>query len=186
MTLPSIIIVIAWIVFLSYWVTTALYAKKNIHFWRWFSLRLVMIALLFIFFHSQVFQKLEGYHLVMAGNQFWACIGALLTITGITFAVWARYHLGKNWGMPMSIKENPELVTSGPYTYVRHPIYAGILLAILGSTLTGNLGWLIVFLIIAIFFILSARKEEALMREKFPTEYGSYMKRTKMIIPYLY
>jgi len=60
-------------------------------------------------------------------------VGVALCALGIGLAIWARTYLGRNWGMPMSRKENPELVTSGPYAYVRHPIYTGLLIAMLGS-----------------------------------------------------
>jgi protein-S-isoprenylcysteine O-methyltransferase Ste14 len=60
-------------------------------------------------------------------------IGAVLFACGIALAVWARLHLGRNWGMPMTQRAEPELVTSGPYRFVRHPIYSGLLTAMLGD-----------------------------------------------------
>ena len=68
-----------------------------------------------------------------------AGIGLVLFGAGLSFAVWARIHIGRNWGTPMSQKDDPELVTSGPYRLVRHPIYTGILLAGLGTAVA--LSW---------------------------------------------
>ena len=64
-----------------------------------------------------------------------AVIGTLVFACGIGLAVWARLHLGRNWGMPMTQRAEPELVTSGPYRFVRHPIYSGLLAAMLGTAL---------------------------------------------------
>jgi hypothetical protein len=59
------------------------------------------------------------------------------------FAIWARVHIGRNWGTPMTQKDQPELVTSGPYHLVRHPIYSGILVASVGTAVALSWFWLI-------------------------------------------
>ena len=87
--------------------------------------------------------------------------------------------------MPMTEKDEPELVTSGPYRFVRHPIYSGILLAILGSALATTLYWLIAFVALGIYFVYSARVEERLMTCSFPSAYPSYKAHTKMLIPFV-
>ena len=105
---------------------------------------------------------------------------------GITLAIWARRHLGRNWGMPMSLKEEPELVTSGPYKYIRNPIYSGMLLALLGTGLVLGLPWLVAFVACSIYFIYSSKVEEKIMAEQFPQTYPEYKKRTKMLIPFVW
>jgi len=82
----------------------------------------------------------------------------------------------------MTQKAEPELVTSGPYRYVRHPIYSGLLLAVLGTALATNGYWLIVAGTMAAYFIYSATVEEQLMTRSFPTAYPAYRARTKMLI----
>jgi protein-S-isoprenylcysteine O-methyltransferase Ste14 len=72
--------------------------------------------------------------------------------TGIALAIWARVHLGRNWGMPMTQKAEPELVTSGPYRFVRHPIYSGLLAWLLGTALVTNLIGLIIVAILGGYF----------------------------------
>ncbi len=111
--------------------------------------------------------------------------GAALCVLGMAFAIWARIYLGRNWGMPMSRKEDPYLVTGGPYAYVRHPIYGGLLIAMLGSSIGGMIVWSIPLLLCVVYFVYSARTEEKLMREQFPEQYPAYMKRTKMFVPFV-
>jgi protein-S-isoprenylcysteine O-methyltransferase Ste14 len=112
-------------------------------------------------------------------------LGTVVFFTGAAIAVWARIHLGRNWGMPMTRKDEPELVTSGPYRFVRHPIYTGVLLAMLGSALGVDLYWLVPLAITSAYFVYSARVEERLMASTFPAAYAAYRTRTKMLIPFV-
>jgi protein-S-isoprenylcysteine O-methyltransferase Ste14 len=114
----------------------------------------------------------------------WVGVGSC--VVGFGFAFWARAYLGRNWGMPMSLRQGHELVTSGPYAYVRHPIYTGIMLAMLGSALTLGLLWLALFVIYFAYFLFSARTEEKMMLAQFPDAYPAYRRRTKMLIPFVY
>lgn len=84
----------------------------------------------------------------------------------------------------MSRKEHPELVTSGPYAFVRHPIYTGVLLAILGSTIGVSVSWVLPFVLAAGYFIYSARREEEVLLRQFPEQYSAYMKRSNMLLPW--
>jgi protein-S-isoprenylcysteine O-methyltransferase Ste14 len=112
-------------------------------------------------------------------------VGVILLLSGLGLAVWARIYLGRNWGMPLTQKAEPELVTSGPYRFVRHPIYSGLLLAILGTALATNIYWLIALGVIGIYFVYSARVEERLLTTSFPTAYPGYRAKTKMLAPFL-
>jgi protein-S-isoprenylcysteine O-methyltransferase Ste14 len=112
-------------------------------------------------------------------------IGMVVLVCGMGLAVWARIYLGRNWGMPMTQKTEPELVSSGPYRFVRHPIYSGLLLAILGTALATNIYWLIALGILGIYFVYSARVEERLLTTSFPAAYPAYRARTKMLIPFV-
>lgn len=125
-------------------------------------------------------------HQLFPSNDLAQGIGVLICVGGIAFAIWARIHLGHNWGMPMSLKEKPELVTTGPYHFVRHPIYTGIAVAMLGSMITAGFMWLVWFVLFSFSFIYSAKKEEKTMLIQFPEEYRKYMKRTKMMIPFVF
>lgn len=109
----------------------------------------------------------------------------ILLVAGLGLAVWARIYLGRNWGMPMTRKAEPELVTRGPYRLVRHPIYSGLLLAILGTALVINVFWLIALPVLGAYFIFSATVEERLMTTAFPAAYPSYKAQTKMLVPFV-
>jgi protein-S-isoprenylcysteine O-methyltransferase Ste14 len=185
------IIAVFWLVFIAYWLVSAVTAKKRIRrpsWWlgRWFRLALVLVT--FRLQHLPVFQKLSNHlHLgVASSNPAIGIVGVILCAAGIAFAIWARRHLGRNWGMPMSLQEGHELVTTGPYTRVRHPIYTGILLAMLGSALAVGAAWFLPFFIFGAYFIYSAKTEEKLMIQEFPNEYPAYQARTKVLVPFVW
>src|SRR5213083_788767 len=103
-----------------------------------------------------------------------AGLGLVLFALGLGFAVWARVHIGRNWGTPMAQKDEPELVTTGPYRFVRHPIYSGILVAGIGTAVALSWLWLLAFALAGIYFVYSARVEERYLTAEFPDEYPPY------------
>jgi len=134
MELLSWLPLVFWIFLWTYWFISAFRAKKSVHmksFWVWqFGIRLVILALVLYIFrtgHGGVFTYLFSNQLsaLLPASLLVSMLGVILCAAGVSFAVWARVHLGMNWGMPMSLREKPELVTSGPYQFVRHPIYSG-------------------------------------------------------------
>ena len=114
--------------------------------------------------------------------QFW--VGAALTAAGLLFAVWARRHIGRNWSGSVTLKQGHELITSGPYALVRHPIYTGLLLAFAGSALVRGewRGVLAVALVLAALW-RKLRLEEQWMREQFGAVYEAYSARVVALIP---
>jgi protein-S-isoprenylcysteine O-methyltransferase Ste14 len=110
--------------------------------------------------------------------------GAVLCVLGLAFAIWARVVLGRNWGMPMTRHAAPELVTSGPYAYVRHPIYTGIALMGIGTALAYPLGFVWCAVMIP-YMVFSARREERDMATRFPETYPGYKARSKMLVPFV-
>ena len=104
-----------------------------------------------------------------------AALGLVLLAVGLAFTLWARVYLGRNWSGMVTVKEGHELIRSGPYAYVRHPIYTGLLVALLGSAVArGELRALIGLGIVAGAFIRKLRIEERFMRELFPQQYQRY------------
>jgi protein-S-isoprenylcysteine O-methyltransferase Ste14 len=95
----------------------------------------------------------------------------------------ARIHLGRNWGMPVSRKEDPELIMSGPYAHVRHPIYGGIILAMLGTTIGASVFWAVPLVLFGVYFVYAAHREENHMITQFPEQYPAYKRRTRMLLP---
>jgi protein-S-isoprenylcysteine O-methyltransferase Ste14 len=188
MALFNSLIKICWFVFIVVWFVFSLVAKRNIQsnskrqssFIRFVTI-IVVIWLLKI-----ISIRLIANANILSFNHFVRGCGVLICGAGIAFAIWARIHIGKNWGMPMSEKQKPELVITGPYRLVRHPIYTGLCVAMIGSMLTQGFLWLIYVIVLGGFFIHSAKKEERSMLLHFPDKYPGYMKRTKMFIPFIF
>jgi len=115
---------------------------------------------------------------------FW--LGLLLTAGGLLFTIWARLHLGKNWSGTVTIKKGHELITTGPYALVRHPIYTGLLLAFLGSALAlGEWRGVLAFALAAAALWLKLRIEERWMRQQFGDAYQVYSQRVATLIPFV-
>jgi protein-S-isoprenylcysteine O-methyltransferase Ste14 len=94
-------------------------------------------------------------------------------------------HIGRNWGTPMTQKDEPELVTSGPYHLVRHPIYSGILAAGIATATALDWVWLTAVALAGVYFLYSAVVEERYMTEQFPGTYSAYKRATKMLVPFI-
>lgn len=108
----------------------------------------------------------------------------VFAILGVALACWSRYVLGRNWSSVVQIKQGHELIESGPYRYVRHPIYTGILLAYLGNVLNeGDVRGAIGFAILFASFWRKLRKEEAMLGATFGASYAAYRTRTKALLP---
>lgn len=115
---------------------------------------------------------------------FW--VGAGITVAGLAFAVWARLHIGRNWSRSVTLKEDHELITSGPYRLVRHPIYTGILTGTVGSAIAlAQVRGVISVVTIAILMWLKLRREERFMREHFGQRYDTYAQRVAALVPFV-
>jgi len=111
----------------------------------------------------------------------------IFLIAGLVVAITARHTLAGNWSGAVAFKEDHELITTGLYQYVRHPIYTGMLLMILGTALSvATLGAAIGFLIILVGVLLKLRQEEALLTKHFAQDYLSYKNRTRTLIPFIW
>ncbi len=181
---------LCWVVLWAYWLISARSAKKSVRSglrWSGGVSRLAIVIALIALAHllvSRQFLADIARRLHPPGTVA-ATIGVIVCAAGVALAIWARVQLGRNWGMPMSLREEPELVTSGPYAYVRHPIYSGLLLAMLGSAIALNPNWLAIFAASVLYFLFAARVEEGHMTQRFPDVYPEYQRRTKMLIPFL-
>lgn len=186
----EVIIGVGWIIFWLYWIISAFGSKKGTHsnLKQFISIRIVIfpIAVALVIIFNNLPSALKNHYQNAANNHVVLSAGFLMFLIGFMLAIWARRSLGKNWGMPMAQKQNPELITSGPYAYIRHPIYTGVLLMALASFLVVNMYWLIVFIVAAVFFIYSAFAEEKLMMKEFPKAYPSYKAKTKMLMPFVF
>jgi protein-S-isoprenylcysteine O-methyltransferase Ste14 len=111
-------------------------------------------------------------------------LGVAIVFLGLSFAVWARRHIGSNWSGTVTVKENHVLVRTGPYRWVRHPIYTGLLAAILGSAIArGELRGIWALVLCTSAFVLKLRLEERWMRQLFGNEYDRYSAEVPALIP---
>ncbi len=174
-----IAIAISWGVFWAYWLVSAFGAKQSIASRR--RLPVNGVTALVAFLLVRVFRGGS----VAVQSPVLGAIGAAVLASGLLLAVWARLHLGRNWGMPMTERAEPELITSGPYRFVRHPIYSGLLLGVVGTALATDLLGLIIAVLLGAYFYYSASVEEKNLTAKFPTAYPAYRTATKMLIPFV-
>lgn len=111
-------------------------------------------------------------------------IALLLVIAGVALAIWSRVILGRNWSSVVQIKRDHELIEAGPYRYIRHPIYTGILLAFIGTAMReGDVRVIFAVLILFASFWRKLRMEERLLGETFGDAYAAYRQRTRALIP---
>lgn len=189
MTIYRWLIVVLWLGLSAYWAASAMGAKRDLGTratWKEIGLRLLVGALVLLLLAvPPVHHLLRELQADQTRSARLGIVGVLLCAAGVGLMVAARIHLGRNWGMPASRKENPELITSGPYAYLRHPIYAGIILAMLGTTIGASVFWAIPFLLFSVYFVYAARREENIMITQFPEQYPAYMRRTRMLLPFV-
>jgi protein-S-isoprenylcysteine O-methyltransferase Ste14 len=115
---------------------------------------------------------------------FW--VGVALTFAGLVFTVWARVHLGRNWSSAVTVKQDHELIVNGPYALVRHPIYSGLFVALLGTVLAvGKVSAVVAFALFTIAQLYKLRLEEKWMREQFGATYVAYSSRVAALVPFV-
>jgi protein-S-isoprenylcysteine O-methyltransferase Ste14 len=178
----ELIFAVGWAAFWLYWLLAAFSMKRGRVSWSHEGrIRVVIIVLAIVLVRLGV---LRGHR---ATTDPWReAVGLALFGLGLAFAVWARVHIGRNWGTPMTQKNDPELVTSGPYRLVRHPIYSGILVAGIGTAMALSWFWLAPVGLAGIYFIYSAAVEERYLAEQFPDSYPAYKRSTKMLVPFVF
>ena len=176
-----------WIAFLVYWMAMALGNKRVVRKQSFIG-RVVQIAVggfAFMLLWGQVFPTGPLARRVIPFSAAWIAIGLLLTCAGIGFAVWARVTLGKNWSGIVTVKQDHQLIRTGPYALVRHPIYSGLLLAIVGTAISlGKVRGFLAVLVILTGWWLKWRAEESFMLQEFGAEYEQYRRQTPALIPF--
>jgi len=178
----ELIFAVGWGAFWLYWIAAAFSMKRGRIPWsRELRIRALIVALAVVLVRFGAFRG----HGVQS-DPWRAGIGLALLAAGLLFAIWARIDIGRNWGTPMTQKNDPELVTSGPYRLVRHPIYSGILVANFGTAVALSWFWLAAFGLAAIYFIYSATVEEKFLTGQFRDAYPVYKRSTKMLVPYVF
>jgi protein-S-isoprenylcysteine O-methyltransferase Ste14 len=183
MHVVGFVIVVGWLAFWIYWLVAAVGVKSGRTGWtRFAGFRVGIILVVLLLVRARVFKG----HEVIISDLWLQGIGLAVFALGLALAIWARVYLGRNWGMPMSQKADPALVTTGPYRSIRHPIYSGIILAMIGSAIAVSLYWLVAVALIGAYFTYSAVTEERFMASRFPESYPEYKRSTKMLIPIVF
>ena len=177
-----------WLVFAAIWVLAAVSTKRTVYrepraqrlrYWV-----LLVIAYLLLFYGPRLPYPLKLSIIPHVAPTAWAA--AVLCGIGLAFAVWARVTLGRNWSGVVTLKEGHELVERGPYRFVRHPIYTGILTMFFATALAqGHLSGFVGTLLMFASFWIKLRDEEKLMLHQFPERYADYRRRAKRIIPFV-
>jgi protein-S-isoprenylcysteine O-methyltransferase Ste14 len=129
--------------------------------------------------------RLDGRFLPQSQAIYWA--GVIMTAAGIAFMIWARRHLAGNWSGRVGLKQDHELICTGPYGLVRHPIYSGLLLALLGTVIAfGQWRGAVAFVFIAVALRRKSRLEERYLAESFSQDYACYRAQVPALIPSIF
>jgi protein-S-isoprenylcysteine O-methyltransferase Ste14 len=181
-----VLIEFPWIVFLVYWIVGAIKTRATREKESFASRSAVLLI------------EVVGFVLIFSGSMgvgflgtrfiprtmVSAILGMVLTWSGVGLAIWARYHLAENWSARVTIKEDHQLIRTGPYTHLRHPIYSGLVLATIGSALVID-EWRCVLGICLVLagYCFKARKEEAMLSQQFGDAFREHQKHTGFLIP---
>jgi protein-S-isoprenylcysteine O-methyltransferase Ste14 len=184
---PLVLIEGSWLLFGAFWLITALGSKKP-SITENFAGRLGHIAFMaaaFFLLYDPAPQFLYWLNRSFVPDERWvAWLGAWLTLAGVLFAIWARATIGKEWSAEVQIKEGHELIRTGPYARIRHPIYTGILLAVAGSALAiGEYRALVALAVMCIGFSLKAKKEESFLAARFGPAFAEHQRHTGFFLP---
>ncbi len=173
---------------MAYWIISAQHVRPTkqaeTHASRYFHLALVYAAFGLVL--------LPLGRVGFLGWQLWPnsppvfLIGAGILLAGLCFAVWARLHLGQYWSGTVTLKEGHRLIRTGPYALVRHPIYTGFTLGLLGTAIiVGQLRGLLGVVLLLIAYSRKLRQEERWLTEAFGDEYREYQAQVKTLVPFV-
>lgn len=124
----------------------------------------------------------------VSGSVYLQIMGALLMITGVFLRAWSSFTLGKFFRITVMLHDDHQLITSGPYSKLRHPAYAGLLLTVIGFGIAlGNpIGFIVSFVLSSVAIIYRIITEEIVLLDEFGDEYKEYSKKTNSLIPFIY
>jgi protein-S-isoprenylcysteine O-methyltransferase Ste14 len=170
------------------WLVAAFWTKQSIHQQRGAQLLRYTLPLLvgaYLIFRGRRLSDSLALR-VIPHLDVLAWTGVVLCIAGLSFCIWARFSLGRNWSGVVTLKGGHELITEGPYAIVRHPIYTGLLVMIVATVIVlGHVAGVIALPLVFWGLWIKLRYEEKLMLEKFPDKYAAYQRRVKRLIPFV-
>ena len=176
----------AWLGFVVYWIyaarTQAKTRKREPGFERLIHVLWLACAYVLLWRDALPIGPLNNQFLP---HRLWiASLGAALVVAGIGFAIWARRHLGKNWSAEVTIREEHKLIRTGPYKYIRHPIYTGLLTSVLGTVIVvSEYRALVALAIFVTGWTLKAKKEESFLAQEFGPAFEEHKRLTGFFLP---
>jgi protein-S-isoprenylcysteine O-methyltransferase Ste14 len=186
MSVTAIILAICWATFLVYWVISAFNVKRTVERRAdWLRVGIgIVVAIGVALLRNHIGRGLDPH--VLPQTLPVRIAADVMGIAGTVILVWARTVLGGNWSGAVTLKEDHELIQRGPYAYVRHPIYSGLMLLGLGAaTHYATLGGFALLVLVWVGFTMKMRQEEQLMTEHFPDRYPAYKANVKAIVPFV-
>lgn len=173
----------AWLVLIVYLTVSAFGAKRDTE--EHMPQRLALLAAMIVAF---LLPRVPMFRFVNFApvNAVLSSISVIVAVAGMAFLVWARQTLGSNWSQIVSAKHGHELVTSGPYRYVRHPMYTGGLVACIGSAIVVGGGFVFLLILLGVIFLWRVGAEDRLLARQFPDEFPDYARRTKALVPFVW
>jgi protein-S-isoprenylcysteine O-methyltransferase Ste14 len=178
-----IILAVLWGGLSLYWVSSGPSSSSGeFRFYR--PLRLVILAVTFaLLFWDQAAIGLLG-RTVLPGQAGMAVLGFLAALLGLAIALWARIHLGSYWSDKVVLRDDHQLIRAGPYAYMRHPIYSGVLLAVLGTALIVD-QWrgVLAFALLFTNYAIKAKREERILADRFDQGFEEHRRGTGFLLP---
>jgi protein-S-isoprenylcysteine O-methyltransferase Ste14 len=181
------IIATCWFIFLIYWLVSAARAKVTAERQSLESAlaHRIPVGLSFVLLISRTLPPPMN-QLIVPHTDFALMSGAAVCVLGLLICIWARRTLAGNWSSNVTFKQDHELVRTGPYRFVRHPIYTGLLAMCLGTGIeSGLLRCWLALLLMGIGFWIKLSQEERLMLRHFPEAYPIYKKQVKALVPWI-
>jgi protein-S-isoprenylcysteine O-methyltransferase Ste14 len=173
-------------IFAVFWLVAAFSTKRTVERRGWWRISSIIILLGYFLARAELLHTHWVNGFLWHRTLFTGVVADAIALAGLAVMLWARVILGRNWSGGVAFKEGHELVMSGPYRLVRHPIYSGLLLMALGwAVWRGRYSGFWGLVVLVLLFWIKARAEEQLMIQHFGDAYRGYKARVKALIPYI-
>jgi protein-S-isoprenylcysteine O-methyltransferase Ste14 len=177
-----------WAAFGVYWVAAGVTSQKSqtreSPAYRFVRLGILTLVFLLLFWSRTAIGILGGRFLPAVSAI--SYLGFTAALVGLVVALWARIHLGQYWSDKVVLKVDHQLIRSGPYAHMRHPIYSGVLLGVLGTALVLE-EWrgLLAFVLLLTNYSIKAKKEERILATRFSDEFREHQRQAGFLLPRL-
>jgi protein-S-isoprenylcysteine O-methyltransferase Ste14 len=179
---------VPWLIFLAYWILARLRVNKMERQepgGEVLARMAVMVAAFYFLWESDPRFGVLNERFIPRRDWIFAA-GSALTWVGVAFAIWARYHLAQYWSATVALRAGHQLIRTGPYSRIRHPIYTGMLMAVFGTVLAiGRYRGLVTFALVLAGFIWKSKREEKLLAGQFGEAFEEHRQRTGFFLPRL-